>query len=453
RGIFNSSHECGRKDKGKKVWNQRGFFEASCQAQADNANACHLKVFAVTPPAWKNHLDNQLDVELLELHDQCYARQAVDMEKVRDQECEELKAKCKAAMVDFDKNPAINVLREKIASLFREAKEHRANLDRICVADPHASSEALLSKKPRILQHHFCCSFSIQDKVSSSNSVKATMLVSSLRILYLQCEVLAIHCSRLCYLTRKGQSLLFKPGTATPCVMVFLKLVLIVGLSGVKLSLRQLPVWESATRRPQTLRGKAFEETKAEPNMPVCPNSYPSGLFADPTRSVTPFVRGIEEYPLPDGLKMPSRVGSYDEKRDLDNFLHLFEGAIRSILNYKDLKANFRSHFSQQKRFTKMHLTLHNIKQRKARVSEFSPLDLLSTYKGLTEKTYTWIEAREVAINGSLNNQRDNSERSRKSSWDNGKGQRSRDKFFPYRGPNHGLLSSLSKSPRDILTT
>ncbi|GJV15982.1 hypothetical protein Tco_1361305 [Tanacetum coccineum] len=82
----------------------------------------------------------------------------------------------------------------------------------------------------------------------------------------------------------------------------------------------------------------------------------------------------------------------------------------------------------------------------KARVSELSPL-------GLMEKTYTWIEAREVATNEALNDRRDNFERSRKSSWDNGRGQRSRDRFSPYRGPNHRLLSSLSKSPREILAT
>ncbi|GJX22284.1 hypothetical protein Tco_0226729 [Tanacetum coccineum] len=77
-----------------------------------------------------------------------------------------------------------------------------------------------------------------------------------------------------------------------------------------------------------------------------------------------------------------------------DNFLHLFEGVIRmqkwlmpiachmltytlkdfariwwnsqkagSILNYEDLKAKFRSHFSQQNKFTKTHLAVHNIKQ------------------------------------------------------------------------------------------
>nr|GEY74708.1 ribonuclease H-like domain-containing protein [Tanacetum cinerariifolium] len=72
------------------------------------------------------------------------------------------------------------------------------------------------------------------------------------------------------------------------------------------------------------------------------------------------------------------------------------------------------------------HFTTSN--KEKARVSELSPLDLLSTYKGLMEKTYTWIEAREFATNGALNDQRDNFKRSRKSSWDNSRGKRSRDR-------------------------
>ncbi|GKF14458.1 hypothetical protein Tco_0055920 [Tanacetum coccineum] len=64
------------------------------------------------------------------------------------------------------------------------------------------------------------------------------------------------------------------------------------------------------------------------PNAPIYPNQAPSGLFADYTGSITPFVRWIEDNPLPDRLKMPSHVGSYDGKGDPDNFLHLFEGAI-----------------------------------------------------------------------------------------------------------------------------
>ncbi|GJU51990.1 reverse transcriptase domain-containing protein [Tanacetum coccineum] len=185
---------------------------------------------------------------------------------------------------------------------------------------------------------------------------------------------------------------------------------------------------------------------------------------------------------------MPSHFGSYDGKGDPDNFLHLLEGAIRMqkwlmpvachmftytlkdsariwwnsqkagiILDYKDLKEKFRSHLSQQKKFTKTHLVVHNIKQREGestrafitrykddtlqimglheeqRISGFVhglrtrslvehlSTDLPSTYKGLMEKTYTWVE--------------------------------DRGRFSPYKGQNHKLLSNLVKSPREILAT
>ncbi|GJZ61537.1 hypothetical protein Tco_0617674 [Tanacetum coccineum] len=131
----------------------------------------------------------------------------------------------------------------------------------------------------------------------------------------------------------------------------------------------------------------------APPNMSIYPN--PAGSFTDSACSATLFFRWIKDYPLSNRLKMPSYIGSYNWKGDPDNFLHLFEGAIRmqnwlmavachmftytlkdsariwwnsqktgSILNYEDLKAKFRSHFSQQKKFTKTYLAVHNIKQR-----------------------------------------------------------------------------------------
>ncbi|GJY30182.1 hypothetical protein Tco_0413677 [Tanacetum coccineum] len=127
---------------------------------------------------------------------------------------------------------------------------------------------------------------------------------------------------------------------------------------------------------------EAREDENRGVNLPPLLAAYlgrnESGPFTDSTGFVTPFVRWIEDYPLQDGLKMPSHIGSYDGKGDPDNFLHLFEGAIRmqkwlmpiachmftytlkdsariwwncqkicSILNYEDLKAKFRSHFSQ----------------------------------------------------------------------------------------------------------
>ncbi|GKD44138.1 hypothetical protein Tco_1268783, partial [Tanacetum coccineum] len=224
----------------------------------------------------------------------------------------------------------------------------------------------------------------------------------------------------------------------------------------------------------------------APPNMSVYPN--PTGSFADSACSVTPFVRWIEDYPLPDGLKMPSHIGSYDGKGDPDNLLYLFEGAIRmqkwlmpiachmftytlkdfariwwnsqkagSILNYEDLKAKFRSHFNDTLQILGLHEEqrisgfVHGLRTRS--LVEHISTDLPSTYKGLMEKAYTWVEAREVATNGVLNNQRDDSEISKKFSWGNNIRQKDRGRLSPYKGQNHKLLSNLVKSPREILTT
>ncbi|GJV16644.1 hypothetical protein Tco_1361967 [Tanacetum coccineum] len=52
-------------------------------------------------------------------------------ERSREEECVELRVKCEAAMVEFDQNPAVLVLREKISSLTADVKEHKGNLDRM----------------------------------------------------------------------------------------------------------------------------------------------------------------------------------------------------------------------------------------------------------------------------------------------------------------------------------
>ncbi|GKD33113.1 hypothetical protein Tco_1248622 [Tanacetum coccineum] len=71
------------------------------------------------------------------------------------------------------------------------------------------------------------------------------------------------------------------------------------------------------------------------------------------------------------------------------------------------------------------------------------------------EKTYTWIEAKEVATKRAPNYHREGFDIFNKgSSWDNNKGRkRNGGRFSPYQGSKHGLLSNLSKSPRDILAT
>ncbi|GJS81563.1 hypothetical protein Tco_0748104 [Tanacetum coccineum] len=45
---------------------------------------------------------------------------------------------------------------------------------------------------------------------------------------------------------------------------------------------------------------------------------------------------------------------------------------------------------------------------------EFLSTDLPTTYKGLMEKTYTWIDAKEVATNGALNDHRESFDRLKK---------------------------------------
>nr|GEX71112.1 retrovirus-related Pol polyprotein from transposon TNT 1-94 [Tanacetum cinerariifolium] len=171
----------------------------------------------------------------------------------------------------------------------------------------------------------------------------------------------------------------------------------------------------------------------APPNMLMYPN--PTGSFTDSTGSVTPFVRWIEDYPLPNGLKIPSRIGSYDGKRDPDNFLHLFEGAIRMqkwlmpiachmfTYTHKDFA---RIWWNGQKIELRISGFVHGLRTRILVEHLFT--NLLTTYKGLMEKTYTWMEGREVATNGTPNDRRENTKRSRKSSWDNNRGQKGKDR-------------------------
>nr|GEY20866.1 hypothetical protein [Tanacetum cinerariifolium] len=95
----------------------------------EDVAAYRLKIYVITPPAWKNHLDMHMDVELLDLLDHCYARQAVAdnvvNKRAKEEECEELRAKYEAVMTEFEKNPTVVALQEKISTLFTEVKEHK----------------------------------------------------------------------------------------------------------------------------------------------------------------------------------------------------------------------------------------------------------------------------------------------------------------------------------------
>ncbi|GJU05443.1 hypothetical protein Tco_1121873 [Tanacetum coccineum] len=102
-----------------------------------DATAFHLKISNITPPAWKNHLDNYMDLELSrdllgvieKLRGECDVIKERD--RAQEEESEGLRAKCEYAMSDFEKNPNVVALREKISTLSSEAKEHKANLDRM----------------------------------------------------------------------------------------------------------------------------------------------------------------------------------------------------------------------------------------------------------------------------------------------------------------------------------
>ncbi|GKC32847.1 hypothetical protein Tco_1040141, partial [Tanacetum coccineum] len=83
--------------------------------------------------AYLTIFDDEKARELLKVVDQMKGECEVLKEKVkaRDIECEELRAKCEAAMADFDKNPAVNVLRPKIKSLLDEVKENKCSMDKM----------------------------------------------------------------------------------------------------------------------------------------------------------------------------------------------------------------------------------------------------------------------------------------------------------------------------------
>ncbi|GJX72977.1 hypothetical protein Tco_0311572 [Tanacetum coccineum] len=83
--------------------------------------------------AWKGPFDNQMDLELLEHHDDVYDGQAMVDNAVKRRVREFLLVieKMRATIAEFDQNLVVLVLREKISSLTTDVKEHKGNLDRM----------------------------------------------------------------------------------------------------------------------------------------------------------------------------------------------------------------------------------------------------------------------------------------------------------------------------------
>nr|GEU90915.1 hypothetical protein [Tanacetum cinerariifolium] len=120
----------------------------------------------------------------------------------------------------------------------------------------------------------------------------------------------------------------------------------------------------------------------------------------DSTGCVTTFVCWIEDYPLPDKLKMPSHVGYYDGKGDPENYLHLFkvhdikqrEGEITRdfVTRYTDNTFQIFGLHEEHRIFGFIHVL------KTKSLVDFLSTDLPTTYKGSMEMTYTSIEAREA---------------------------------------------------------
>ncbi|GKA30916.1 hypothetical protein Tco_0717221 [Tanacetum coccineum] len=138
---------------------------------------CHMMISNVTPMAWKGHLDHQSEVELLDLHDRCYARHAVvdnainsraqellkvvdqmkgecevfkERKKARDREYEELRLKCEAVMAEFDNKPLVNVLHQKIKSLLDEVAALEAKKDKLEAVEASLYQEVKVVKCDRV---------------------------------------------------------------------------------------------------------------------------------------------------------------------------------------------------------------------------------------------------------------------------------------------------------------
>ncbi|GKA71566.1 hypothetical protein Tco_0777705 [Tanacetum coccineum] len=141
-------------------------------------------------------------------------------------------------------------------------------------------------------------------------------------------------------------------------------------------------------RRVEEGRSRGSALTNLGGNLP------PNGTYI--SHNAPPFIP--KDYPLPDRLKIPSYVGSYDGKGDPDNYLHLFEE--HRISGF-----------------------VHGLSTKS--LVEFLSKDLPTTYKGLMEKTYTWIEAKEVSTNRAPNDHKEGFDKFNKGfSWHNNKGRK-----------------------------
>ncbi|GJV89977.1 hypothetical protein Tco_1533915 [Tanacetum coccineum] len=213
--------------------------------------------------------------------------------------------------------------------------------------------------------------------------------------------------------------------------------------------------------------------------------------------SPSPLTKWIEEFQLPDGLRVPPHVGYYDGKGDLDDFIHAFDGATKMekwVMSVSYLKRRFQTHFNQQKRQTKTHLAINGIKRKEgvsvrafitwytdktAQISKlnenqriasfvhgmkikslvkFISTELPEIYDELMDKVYSWLQAEETASEGRHvvfmdNNTGERPQKGRPWEGSGRKNRERRDRYSPYKQPTFGILQNLTKTPREILAS
>ncbi|GJT60432.1 reverse transcriptase domain-containing protein [Tanacetum coccineum] len=78
----------------------------------------------------------------------------------------------------------------------------------------------------------------------------------------------------------------------------------------------------------------------------------------------SPFTSRIRDYDMPDRLKVPTNLKTYDRMSDPDDHLTVFMGTMDEINNFYELRDRFRANFLQQRRFQKTQAEILGIRQR-----------------------------------------------------------------------------------------
>ncbi|GJT37898.1 hypothetical protein Tco_0937763 [Tanacetum coccineum] len=70
----------------------------------------------------------------------------------------------------------------------------------------------------------------------------------------------------------------------------------------------------------------------------------PEGGYRNDEGSPSLLIRWIEEFQLPDGLRIPSHVGYYDGKGDPNDFIQAFKGATKMGKRVMPVSCHIRLH-------------------------------------------------------------------------------------------------------------